>query len=127
MRQVLVDAEMQVDEYGTIWKGEPGADGSIVVGDLLYDENTPDGTPVIRFLPEEEWHAVRHLDNGKTLLGGQEITDDELEGAAQRVIINYGSVPSWMQRVHQLRLWNGQTATSGHEYYEVVVPHDTSI
>lgn len=31
-----------VDEYGTVWDGEPGAPGSKRIGDLVPRENDPD-------------------------------------------------------------------------------------
>ena len=34
----LVGAELWTDEYGSVWQGEPGAIGSVVVADIVYQD-----------------------------------------------------------------------------------------
>lgn len=50
------EPHLNVDEYGTIWAGDPGAVGSTVVGDLIWSENEEGGH--IEWLPVDQRRTV---------------------------------------------------------------------
>jgi hypothetical protein len=93
---VLLPAVLQVDEYSTIWIGEPGAHHSTVVGDLICQDDTDQAT--IRFLQPDDWQVVDHREH-ESVLGGVVIEPEETEEPPQMVLVQYGCVPSWMEEV----------------------------